>query len=236
MENREILIKNTRDQKTYKITTDAATLGELKAALDNEGVDYTGMTFTEGISNTSLIDDSSQLPVNVKYKGQVTNNLVFLLTNTKKDIKSGISAEREQAYEAIRKYDLQDEIKEEYGRNFTQISTDELWDFINDRVEENEPEEDDDDFEDEEEYDEEEENTCPSEPVEDEVNPMDFIINLYDLLKALVKTKTISVREVNAMAELTQELANRLNELQEKTSVGNIEISEDDLDEMLSKL
>jgi hypothetical protein len=234
MEAREILVKNTRDQKTYKVTTDATTLGELKAALDNEGVDYAGMDFTEGISNTILVDDSSLLPTNVKYKGQITNNLVFLLTNTKKNIASGISAEREQVYEAIRKYDLQEEIKEVFGRNFTLVSTSDLWDFINENVE-------DVDVDEEEEEEEQEEpecdcygNTCSS--CDDEVNPMEFINNLYDLLKALVKTQTISYKEVAAMAELTQELASRLKELQEKTSIGNIEISEDDLNEMLAKL
>lgn len=230
METREILVKNTRDQKTYKIMTAATTLGELKEALDAEGVDYVGMTFTEGISNTSLIDDSSQLPINVKYKGQTTNNLVFLLTNTKKDISSGISVEREQAYEAVRKYGLQDEIKDAFGRNFTLVSTADIWAYINDNVEGDEPEEEEN----------EEEDTYALDDshgdLEGDVNPMDFITNLYDLLKALVKSKAVGYPEVKTMAELTNELAGRLGEFQAKYSVGNVEISQSDLDEMLAKL
>lgn len=242
MEIREILVKNTRDQKVYKVSTDATTLGELKAALDAQGVDYSGMSFTEGISNTTLNDDSSQLPVNVSYKGQVTNNLVFLLTNTKKNISSGaLSAERQQVYALIKEHHLEDEIREEYGHNYTLVPTSELWDFVNDYlsdIPEEEEKEEDEEYDDE--CEDEEEGTYALDgshgDLEGELNPMEFINNLYSLLKALVKTKTISLPEVKVMAELTQELAARLSELQEKTSIGNIEISQDDLDEMLAKL
>ena len=89
MDVREILVANTKTQKRYKVNTDATTLGELKAALDAQGIDYAGMTFTEGISKTQLTSDDSQLPTNVMYKGTPTNNLVMLLTNTTKNISSG---------------------------------------------------------------------------------------------------------------------------------------------------
>lgn len=79
MIEREILIANTKTQKRSKITTDATTLGELKTALSAAGVDYSGMTFTEGISKTQLLEDGTQLPQNVMYKGQPTNNLLFCL-------------------------------------------------------------------------------------------------------------------------------------------------------------
>ncbi len=129
MENREILIANTRTQKRSKITTAATTLGELKAALAEAGIDYSGMTFTEGISKTQLLDDATQLPQNVMYKGNPTNNLVILLTNTKKNIASG-AGDRAAAYAAVKDNNLQDAVKEHFGRNFTQVPTDALWDFI----------------------------------------------------------------------------------------------------------
>ena len=129
MENREILIANTKTQKRSKITTAATTLGELKAALAEAGVDYSGMTFTEGISKTQLIDDATQLPHDVMYKGQPTNNLVILLTNTKKNIASGAS-DRAAAYMTVKDNNLQDAVKEYFGRNFTQVPTEALWDFI----------------------------------------------------------------------------------------------------------
>lgn len=126
---REILIANTKTQKRSKVTTSATTLGELKADLRAAGIDYSGMTFTEGISKTQLLDDATQLPQNVMYKGQPTNNLVILLTNTKKNIASGTMT-RKEAYQAIKDNNLQDAVKEEFGRNFTQVPTSDLLVFI----------------------------------------------------------------------------------------------------------
>ena len=126
---REILIANTKTQKRSKVTTSATTLGELKADLRAAGIDYSGMTFTEGISKTQLLDDTTQLPQNVMYKGQPTNNLVILLTNTKKNIASGAMS-RKEVYQAIKDNNLQDAVKEEFGRNFTQVPTSDLLVFI----------------------------------------------------------------------------------------------------------
>ena len=126
---REILIANTKTQKRSKVTTSATTLGELKADLRAAGIDYNGMTFTEGISKTQLLDDATQLPQNVMYKGQPTNNLVILLTNTKKNIASGAMS-RKEVYQAIKDNNLQEAVKEEFGRNFTQVPTSDLLVFI----------------------------------------------------------------------------------------------------------
>ena len=129
MENREILVANTRTQRRDKIITNATTLGELKSALTSAGIDFSGMTFTEGISKTQLLDDATQLPQNVMYKGNPTNNLVILLTNTRKNIASGTMS-RQEAYAAIKGHNLQNEIKEVFGRNFTQVSTEALETFL----------------------------------------------------------------------------------------------------------
>lgn len=126
---REILIANTKTQKRSKVTTSATTLGELKADLRAAGIDYSGMTFTEGISKTQLLDDATQLPQNVMYKGQPTNNLVILLTNTKKNIASGTMS-RKEVYQAIKDNNLQDAVKEEFGKNFTQVPTSDLLVFL----------------------------------------------------------------------------------------------------------
>lgn len=126
---REILIANTKTQKRSKVTTSATTLGELKTDLRAAGIDYNGMTFTEGISKTQLLDDATQLPQNVMYKGQPTNNLVILLTNTKKNIASGTMS-RKEVYQAIKDNNLQEAVKEEFGRNFTQVPTSDLLVFL----------------------------------------------------------------------------------------------------------
>lgn len=126
---REILIANTKTQKRSKITTSATTLGELKTDLRAAGIDFSGMTFTEGISKTQLLSDDTQLPQNVMYKGQPTNNLVILLTNTKKNIASGVLS-RKEAYNLIKQNSLENAIKIEFGRNFTQVPTLDLIKFI----------------------------------------------------------------------------------------------------------
>lgn len=126
---REILIANTKTQKRSKITTSATTLGELKADLRAAGIDFQNMTFTEGISKTQLLSDDTQLPQNVIYKGQPTNNLVILLTNTKKNIASG-ALSRQEIKDIIKHNNLQEAIKNKFGRNYTQVSNKDLELFI----------------------------------------------------------------------------------------------------------
>lgn len=134
---REILIANTKTQKRSKITTSATTLGELKTDLRAAGIDFSGMTFTEGISKTQLLSDDTQLPQNVMYKGQPSNNLVILLTNTKKNIASGVLS-RKEAYNLIKQNSLENAVKIEFGRNFTQVPTLDLIKFIGANVKKSE--------------------------------------------------------------------------------------------------
>lgn len=143
---RKILVANTKTQKRYTLNADVSTLGELKSVLDNNNIDYSGMSFTEGVSNTQLIDDSSQLPHDVNYKGKTTNDLVIILTNTTKNIPSGtISEARANAFSFIKSHNLQERVKKEFGRNMTQVSQPELENFIhlygNEETEDDTPEE-----------------------------------------------------------------------------------------------
>lgn len=128
MDSRKIVIVNTKTQRKSVIETAATTLGELKTALKEAGIDYTGMTFYEGISKIELKQDDSVLPHDVPYKGTTTNNLVFMLTNTNKNIKSG--ADRKQLYADIKNLHLENKVKEIYGKNYTQVSSLELTDVI----------------------------------------------------------------------------------------------------------
>lgn len=134
---REILIANTKTQKRSKITTSATTLGELKNDLRAAGIDFSNMTFTEGISKTQLLSDDTQLPQNVMYKGQPTNNLVILLTNTKKNIASG-AISRQEIKDIIKHNNLQEAIKNKFGRNYTQVSNKDLELFIETNVKKSE--------------------------------------------------------------------------------------------------
>lgn len=131
MEKRQIAIANTKTQKRYIIETSATTLGELQDQLSAQGIDYSGMTFTEGISKTQLLTRDTQLPTNVMYKGQPTNNLVMLLTNPTKQIASGAyPTNRKEFGEYIKKNNLGDKIKAQFGDNWTHISTTPLMHFF----------------------------------------------------------------------------------------------------------
>lgn len=90
MEARKIVVVSTKNQKKSVIMSAATTLAELKADLRHNGIEYGGMTFYEGTSKTELKTDASVLPHDVPYKGTTTNELVFMLTNTNKKIRSGI--------------------------------------------------------------------------------------------------------------------------------------------------
>lgn len=117
------ILTNSNDKKVFN--SNATTLGELKAEMTAQGIDYHNMDFMEGLTHTTMIDDAAILPSNVNYKGQVTNNLVFMLSTTNKQIRSG-AYDRKECYAKIKELNLQDEVKNVMGKNFTQVSTDNL--------------------------------------------------------------------------------------------------------------
>lgn len=123
MENRKIIIVSTRTQRKYTLTTDATTLADLKAVCDAQNIDYSGMSWFEGTSKTEMMSDNSVLPHDVPYKGTVTNNLVFHLTPTKK-IASGM--DRKEMYALIRNNNLGEQIKQLFGKNYTQCTNADL--------------------------------------------------------------------------------------------------------------
>lgn len=214
METRTILVANTKTQQRYSVESSATTLGELKAQLRAQGIDYSGMSFMEGISKTQLLADDTPLPTNVMYKGAPTNNLVMLLTNTQKNIASGADGSRKDAYTIIKaSTTLQDIIKGAYGRNYTQVPTTELWYVINQSVKEES---------------EEPENATPtaSAPVAVNKEAVNFI---YDGIKMLLKSHMLCAEDFEALMELISELHARL--LEEKPV-----FSDADIDEIIANL
>ena len=134
METRKITIANTRDQKKSVVMTAATTLGELKRDLDAAGINYSDMDFIEALSKTQLRGDDSVLPHDVPYNHTTTNELVFVLTVPNRKIKSGGS--RDDVYARINNYsdscELKEAIKNNFGRNYTMVTTADLEDFIDD--------------------------------------------------------------------------------------------------------
>lgn len=130
MESRKVTIINnkTQSQKVIQAST-ATTLGELKREMREAGIEYEGMTFFEGHLRAELKDDASILPTNIPYKGQVVNDLIFLLTAPEKKIKSGAMS-RAEAYNAIKARGLQDECVKRFGKNFTMCKTQDLIDLL----------------------------------------------------------------------------------------------------------
>jgi len=125
---RKIYVTSTKTQSRYVITTNAETLGELKKVLTDNNIDYENMSFTEGVSKTMLTDDNAPLPSNISYKGKTTNDLVILLTNTRKKVASGM--DRAALYKAIKDANLQGRIKAAYGRNYTLVPSEQLAIFL----------------------------------------------------------------------------------------------------------
>lgn len=130
MEFRKVTIINNKTQSQKVIQASAATtLGELKREMREAGIEYEGMTFFEGHLRAELKDDASILPTNIPYKGQVVNDLTFLLTAPEKKIKSGAMS-RAEAYNAIKSRGLQDECVKRFGKNFTMCKTQDLIDLL----------------------------------------------------------------------------------------------------------
>lgn len=126
METRKVTIINSKTQ-SQKVIQDsrATTLGELKQEMRERGIDYTGMTFFEGHMRAELKDDAAPLPTNIPYKGQVVNDLTFMLTAPEKKVKSGAMS-RAEAYAEIKSRGLQQACLDKFRRNFTQIPTADL--------------------------------------------------------------------------------------------------------------
>lgn len=124
METRKITIISTKNHSTKVINSAATTLGELKTDLNNAGIEYTDCTFFEGLTKTELKNNDAILPHDVPYKGTITNNLVFMITNASKKIKSG--ADRKSIIAEIKAKNLTEAVKNTYGKNYTNCKTEDL--------------------------------------------------------------------------------------------------------------
>lgn len=123
-----VLVESTQSKVVFE--SNATTLGELKNELRERQVRYdSDCVFKEAGSKTILTSDESILPSNIPWKGQVTNDLVFMVTAPQKKIKSGVM-DRKEAYAKVKKLGLQGKIQEHEGKNFTQCSTAVLISYI----------------------------------------------------------------------------------------------------------
>lgn len=132
MEARKITVVNSMSQSSKTIMSGASTLGELKNDLTANNITFNNeCSFTEGISRTALLNDDSQLPMNVTYRGNQTNELVILISATKSKISSGAFERSDLYYMIHNDVNLRLYILEQSGKNFTNISTAELNNLVN---------------------------------------------------------------------------------------------------------
>ena len=123
-----VLVEST--QSKHVLQSNATTLGELKDELREKNISFNSDdVFKEGMSKTVLTTDESILPSNIPWRGEVTNDLIFMVTAPQKKIKSGVMT-RAEVYAEIKRLKLQDIISKKMGKNFTQCSTATLLTFI----------------------------------------------------------------------------------------------------------
>lgn len=89
----------------------------------------------------------------------------------------GNNLDRKEAYSIIKELNLQDEIKQKFGRNYTQVSNEDLWNYINEIV--------------------------------DIIDEKD-VEEVYDEIKALAEAGVLTPDDLEAIAEMTAELAARI--------------------------
>ena len=123
-----VLVEST--QSKHVLQSNATTLGELKDELRDKNISFNSDdVFKEGMSKTVLTTDESILPSNIPWRGEVTNDLIFMVTAPQKKIKSGVMT-RAEVYAEVKRLNLQDTISKKVGKNFTQCSTAVLLTFI----------------------------------------------------------------------------------------------------------
>lgn len=113
-------VENTT--KVVELTNAITDLAGLKHFLNiDEG------QFFEGTTHTDLTSDTQELPVlpdNKKERGYV-----FFVSPAQSKIKNGAYS-RKECYAIIKDNNLGEAVKNKFGRNFTQVSTNDLNDFI----------------------------------------------------------------------------------------------------------
>lgn len=131
-----VLVQSTG--KKSVVEGEIKTLADLKHYLDVNGISYPSeCEFKEGKTKTIFVDNDAVLPTNVEWKGEVSDDLIMYVSAPKKKIKSG-AMDRKEAYEYIKKNNLQDVVKTKYGRNYTQVPTNDLIKVIESSMKKNE--------------------------------------------------------------------------------------------------
>lgn len=228
------LVANSASQQRWSFDSSAETLLDLKQEFRSRNIPFEGLSITEGLcTKAELTRDDAVIPVSertVNYGGE-SYSRVFLITNTKKNIASGCDDEvtltnRSEAYRIIKEKGLQEEIKIAFGRNFTQVPTAALWDFINN----NEDEED--------LFDDETEKSEMDNDSNDGV--ADIVEDIVDMIGTMVEDGYLDADDLEDMLEMLEEMKDgiKISEAPTANPVATTDgvITNDDVDKMLADL
>lgn len=131
-----IAISNTINGVKTVVDTEATTLGELKQFMAENNISYpTDALWYSGLTKSRLEFDNSEFisdsPRTCNIDG--TEKQVYgvvLIVPSKNKIESGAMT-RSELYMYIHENNLKDEIKEVFGKPYTNVPTDDLYEFIN---------------------------------------------------------------------------------------------------------
>lgn len=116
---------NSMEPITFE--SNSTTLAELKNDLRSRNINFSDMSFKEGVTRTTLTDDSSVLPT-TKADGSVIDELFIMMSGATKKIRSG--SVRTDLYAIIKEILKKNpSLKSELG-NYTCKSNDEIKKFV----------------------------------------------------------------------------------------------------------
>jgi hypothetical protein len=178
----------------------------------------------------------------VNFKGQVTNNLMMLMTNTTKSICSGSAQkfDRKALYAEVKTYGLENAIKTKFGKNFTMVSSADLAAMVEDAKGKNNKaaikEAQQELVAGKQKEEEKVVNTpAPEEKKEEKKLPdvksaphAQTVEWFYDGIKSMINDNLLNEKDVAVIADLCTDLALRLEEEKPK-------ITDDDIEEMMRK-
>lgn len=142
-----IAISNTINGTKTIVETNATTLGELKQFMHDNNISYPeDALWYSGLTKSRLEFENSEFlsenprTCNINGEDKCVHG-VILIVPSKNKIESGAMT-RGEAYIFICDNNLKEEVKERFGKNYTNVPTDDLIEFISEY--DGEPEDDDD--------------------------------------------------------------------------------------------
>lgn len=106
----------------------ATTYGQLKEELQSQGFNLSNTRVTEGNTQLDLVNDDAVLPVNIQKRGQVTNDLIIVMTPNARpksgsiDVQDASYAELKAEVKALYHGEQSEEARAHFG-NYTQMKT-----------------------------------------------------------------------------------------------------------------